>query len=63
LTDEVTDGSSDLDAEILVGTQSLMAVVDIAKHRRGDVDGKDIVAVEKRLAGRKKKRNIQLTHQ
>lgn len=45
LTDEVTDGSSYLDTKILVRAQSPVRVVDVAKHRRGDVDGKDIVAV------------------
>ena len=45
LTDKSTDGRGDLDAEILVGAQFLVLAVDIAQHRRGDVDGEDVVAV------------------
>lgn len=46
LTDESADWGCDFDAEILMRVQFLVGTVDIAQHRRGDVDGEDIVAAD-----------------
>ena len=46
LTDKCTDGSSNLDTEILVSSELLVVAVDIAEHGRGNVDGENVVAVE-----------------
>ena len=44
LTDEGTDGGGDFDAEVLVDVELAVFVVDVAQHRRGDVDREDVVA-------------------
>ena len=45
LTDEVTDGRRDLDTEVLVRAEFLAFTVDVAEHRRGDVDGEDVISM------------------
>ena len=45
LTDKGTDRGSNLDTEVLVCVELLSVAVNVAQHCRGNVDGKDIVAV------------------
>ena len=45
LTDKGTNRGSNLDTEVLVCVELLSVAVNVAQHCRGNVDGKDIVAV------------------
>ncbi len=44
LADKVANGSCDLDTEVLVCAELAMGVVDVAQHRRSNVDSEDVVA-------------------
>ena len=45
LTTEGSDRSGNLDAQILVGGQRTSLAVDITKHNRSDVDGKNVIRI------------------
>lgn len=46
LAHKCTNGSSDLDAQVLVGVEPGVSLsVDITKHGRGNVDGEDIIGI------------------
>lgn len=43
LSNERTNGCSDLDTKVLIWSKLLVGTVDIANHDRGDINGEDVI--------------------